>query len=333
MGPLMMDCRTTYLDDEEKEMLSHPLTGGVILFRRNFDNVAQLSQLVSAIRKAAKHPLIIAVDHEGGRVQRFREGFTALPAMGEIEQLAVGERAQCELAMASGVIMAYELKRLDIDLSFAPVLDINGVSNVIGDRGFSTQVNQVTLLSRAFIDGMDRVGMPATGKHFPGHGSVVADSHVAAPIDTRPLSDIIKNDLPPFSQLIQERRLAAIMPAHVTYSQVDPSPAGFSSYWLQKVLRQQLGFDGVIFSDDLSMEGAGVAGDYCDRAIAALDAGCDMVLACNNPLGAQDILDGLPTRINNKKSARIQTLSGHRILSTAAKEYARACVIWQQYAN
>lgn len=330
MGPLMLDCRHTSLQDDEKAMLAHPLTGGVILFSRNYENINQLKVLISEIRQAAGKPIIIAVDHEGGRVQRFRDGFTALPAMGSIVQLAHSDTEQEALSRACGCIMAYELKSLDIDISFAPVLDLDNVSSVIGDRGFASTPQDVIRLTRAFIQGMNAIGMPATGKHFPGHGSVIADSHVAAPIDRRHYNEVETVDMLPFSTLIKEQLLQAIMPAHVAFLNIDSKPAGFSPFWLQEVLRKRLGFEGVIFSDDLSMEGAGVVGGYLDRANAALDAGCDMILACNNAKGAAEILDGLTIQPD---FSRLLRLSGRPTLQHAAKEYAQACALWQSYAD
>lgn len=293
MGPLMLDCTAYELSAQEREMLDHPLVGGVILFTRNYYDKAQLKALIRAIRQAARQPLLIAVDHEGGRVQRFRTGFTELPAMGAILPAVNHDMAKAsELANACGQILAYELRELDIDMSFGPVLDIDGCSTVIGDRALADNAEAVIALASALIDGMQTQGMPVTGKHFPGHGSVVADSHVALPVDERTFSEIEHTDMVVFKQLV--KKLDAVMPAHVIYEQVDPQPAGFSDFWLQSVLRQQMQFDGVVFSDDLSMHGASVAGGYPQRAQQALQAGCDMVLACNNTAGAIDILDTLP---------------------------------------
>jgi beta-N-acetylhexosaminidase len=290
MGPLMLDVQGCELDSEERDMLAHPTVGGVILFARNYHDRSQLSALVSSIRKATSHKLLIAVDHEGGRVQRFRDGFSKIPPMGLLHK--AGNQA-ASLASDCGWLMSAELLAHDIDLSFAPVLDLDRGSNVIGNRSFGSDPKQVIDLSLSFIEGMHQAGMKATGKHFPGHGSVRADSHIESPRDTRSWEEIDATDLVPFKQIIASQQLDAIMPAHVIYTDIDENPAGFSRFWLQEILRKKLGFKGVIFSDDLTMEGAAVVGGYPERAQAALDAGCDMLLACNNRQGAIAILDGL----------------------------------------
>lgn len=292
MSYLMLDLLSVDVSEAEAEMLRHPQVGGLILFSRNFSSRAQLISLVQQIRQI-RPEMLIAVDHEGGRVQRFRDGFTLIPAMGDILPAAKGDMAlakrwACEL----GFLMAIELLACDIDLSFAPVLDLNGVSQVIGKRSFSPEPDEVITLAESFIAGMAEAGMGAVGKHFPGHGSVVADSHIAQPIDEREAEAIFNKDILPFKALIAKGQLSGIMPAHVIYPRVDPNPAGFSSYWLQRVLRQELGFKGVIFSDDLGMKGAAFAGDYLGRAQAALDAGCDMILVCNDNPGVMSLLEG-----------------------------------------
>ncbi|QSX32411.1 beta-N-acetylhexosaminidase [Shewanella avicenniae] len=290
MSYLMLDIEGTTLQADEADVLQHPAVGGLILFSRNYQHRQQLNELIAAIR-AVKPEIIIAVDHEGGRVQRFRDGFTQIPAMGDILPAAKDLAEAQRWAKSLGFLMATELLACDIDLSFAPVLDLNGVSEVIGTRSFSAKPDEVIALASAFIDGMAQTGMAAVGKHFPGHGSVVADTHHASAIDPRELAAISAQDMLPFKQLINEQKVQGIMPAHVIYSAVDNQPAGFSEFWLQQVLRHQLNFNGVIFSDDLGMKGAAVAGDYRARAHAALNAGCNMVLVCNDPQGARSLLN------------------------------------------
>ncbi len=286
----MLDLLSTQLSAIESEQVMSPKVGGVILFSRNFVNRSQLIELVQSLRQC-RPDLLIAVDHEGGRVQRFREGFTHIPAMGNILLAAEGNMTLAKnWALELGFLMAIELLACDIDLSFAPVLDVNGVSEVIGLRSFSENPQEVAVLAEQFVLGMAQAGMAAVGKHFPGHGSVAADSHIAKPVDEREEASIEEWDMVPFKALIRQKCLQGIMPAHVIYPKVSAKPAGFSSYWLKTILRKKLGFDGVIFSDDLGMKGATVAGDYCQRAKAALDAGCNMILVCNDPQGVADII-------------------------------------------
>lgn len=290
---LMLDLAGTELNADEAALLAEDAVGGLILFSRNYESPLQLRQLSEAVRAVAPN-ILIAVDHEGGRVQRFRDGFTVLPAMGVLAQRYAQEPALAqEEAVELGWLMAAELVDIGIDISFAPVLDLDyGRSRVIGDRAFGCDAATVTTLASAFVRGMSDAGMAATGKHFPGHGWAEADSHLEIPTDERDLATIEQQDMQPFARLI-DAGLAGVMPAHVIYTTVDPSPAGFSSYWLQQVLRRQLGFKGVIFSDDLSMEGAGFAGGYAARAARALEAGCNMLLVCNHPEGAREVLDYL----------------------------------------
>lgn len=288
MAQVMIDIAGTELSHQDRELLAHPDVNGLILFTRNFASVAQLETLCREARAAADKPLMIAVDHEGGRVQRFRQGFSAIPAMGAIAETYQDPELQATAARELGWLMAAEVQAVGIDISFAPVLDINAVSEVIGDRAFADHAAGVTAIAAEFIAGMHEAGMAATGKHFPGHGSVVADSHIAIPVDDRDRTTIFDVDIPPFREL--SKKLQGIMPAHVVYSAVDEMPAGFSHYWLQTVLREQLGFDGMIFSDDLSMHGATVVGDMKARSDAAFKAGCDMVLVCNDRAGANALL-------------------------------------------
>jgi beta-N-acetylhexosaminidase len=294
LGPIMLDVSSCELHAEEKDVLDHPLVGGVILFSRNYHDHSQLTELVRQLRHYARQDILIAVDHEGGRVQRFREGFSAIPAMGELAQQAqqITEKMRQD-AKTFAWLMASELLAFDIDISFAPVLDIHGISDVIGDRSFHTKVEPLIDLAGAFMQGMHSAGMKTTGKHFPGHGNVKEDSHVAMPVDRREKQQIFDHDMHIFVQLQQQGLLDAVMPAHVIYPQVDPLPAGFSAIWVQQILRQQLGFNGVVFTDDLSMQGAVHLGSFVQRAEAALQAGCDMALVCNHPQAAIEVLDGL----------------------------------------
>jgi beta-N-acetylhexosaminidase len=292
----MLDVAGLGLEPAEKERLRHPATGGVILFARNFESPRQLRALTTEIR-AQRPGVLIAVDHEGGRVQRFQEGFTRIPPMRLLGRRwdtdAGGARA---LAEAIGHVIAVELRAHGVDFSFAPVLDVDfGSSSVIGDRAFSDDPAVIASLAGAFVAGLSAGGAASVGKHFPGHGYVKADSHVDVPVDTRNLSDIEEADLFPYRGLIAQG-LSAVMPAHVVYPKVDSKPAGFSRVWLQDILRGLLKFDGMIFSDDLSMEGASGAGGPAGRAIAAVEAGCDMVLVCNAPDAAVEVLEALKDR-------------------------------------
>lgn len=305
-GPVMLDLVGQSLDAEERERLCHPATGGLILFRRNYENPRQLRALIAEAR-AQRPALLVAVDHEGGRVQRFREGFTRLPAAA-----TYARQNDAELAEKAGWLMAAELRSVGIDFSFAPVLDVEqGISQVIGDRAFGTSADEVIRYAGAFMAGMKRAGMAAVGKHFPGHGGVVADSHLELPVDDRPLQALESSDLLPFRRLIKQG-LAGIMPAHVIYTALDPQPAGFSSFWLQTLLRGTLGFCGAIFSDDLSMAGARWAGTPAERASRALAAGCDMVLVCNEPKAAAAVLDQIGTpEPDPAKGTRLALLEAH----------------------
>jgi beta-N-acetylhexosaminidase len=311
LGPVMLDLQGTTLDEQEREMLLHPLVGGVILFSRNYESPEQLGALVAEVHALRSPQLLIAVDHEGGRVQRFRQGFTRLPAMRRFGEIYDRDRRRArQLAEQAGWVMASELRAVGVDFSFAPVLDLDyGVSSVIGDRAFHRSPQVVAALANALMQGMHRAGMAATGKHFPGHGAVQADSHEAIPVDRRRYEDIAAEDIKPYELMISNG-MAAVMPAHVIYDRVDPRPAGFSPFWLGEVLRRRLNFQGVIFSDDLNMEGASVAGDYVARARAALAAGCDVALICNNREGALQILRGLEQQPNPILHARLARLHG-----------------------
>jgi len=292
-GALMLDLEGLDPTAEERLLLAQPEVGGLILFARNYESPDQLHRLMRQIR-GLRPDLLVAIDQEGGRVQRIRTGATRLPPMATLGKLW---RREPEAAIADarelGWLMATELRAFDIDFSFAPVLDIDwSRSGVIGDRAFADSAEGVAELAAAFMHGMHEAGMAATGKHFPGHGWVQADSHLEIPLDERPLEQLEAEDMQPFARLI-EAGLDAIMPAHVIYSRLAAEPAGFSAYWLREQLRGRLGFDGVIFSDDLTMEGASVAGGFPDRAERALEAGCDMILVCNHRAGALEVLDYL----------------------------------------
>lgn len=308
MTAVMIDFDGYELTAEDRELLQHPAVGGVIYFTRNFHDQEQLQELVRQTRAAARNPLVLAVDHEGGRVQRFRQGFSAIPPMASLLERATTLVQAQQAAQELAWLMAAEVLAMDIDLSFAPVLDVRGISEVIGDRAFAEQADAIIPVARSFIKGMHQAGMKATGKHFPGHGSVAADSHIAIPIDERPWDEIVAVDLPPFIELAT--CLDAMMPAHVIYPDVCEHPAGFSQRWLKEILRAQLHFTGVIFSDDLAMAGATVAGSMADRAHAALDAGCDMVLACNDRAGAIAVIEAVAGRLSEKgrQSARCYEL-------------------------
>ncbi len=291
---MVVDVLGATLTDEDRERIRHPAAGAVILFARNYDNPEQLAQLTADIERQREPALPVCVDHEGGRVQRFRQGFTAIPPMRALGKLWDRDRdAAKESATSIGYIIAAELGAHGVDFSFSPVLDLDyGGSSVIGDRALHFDPTAVGALGACLVKGLAQGGVAAVAKHFPGHGYAQADSHVAVPRDERAFKEIARKDIAPYRQVI-EAGLAAVMPAHVIYPQVDSQPAGYSAHWLREVLRTQLGFQGIVFSDDLSMEGAAVAGGPPARARAALAAGCDMVLLCNNPVGLDELLESL----------------------------------------
>jgi len=330
LGPVMADVAGFSLTDGERARLLHPNLGGVILFQRNYENPQQLAALCQEIHALRSPHLLIGVDHEGGRVQRFRTGFTAIPPMRAIGQVWDSHPQQARrLARDAGYIIGAELRAVGVDFSFAPVLDLDyGNSGVIGDRAFHRNPQAVTDLAHALVLGQQEAGMSAVGKHFPGHGYVSADSHLAIPVDERSLTDIEFADLLPFRQMV-DMGLAGVMPAHVIYPRVDAQPAGFSHQWLTEILRGKLGFEGVIFSDDLVMEGASVAGDIRQRAVAALQAGCDMVLVCNRPELADELLAKLKWPLPPMSLIRLARMHGRphppsRIALKESQRYADA---------
>jgi beta-N-acetylhexosaminidase len=310
-GPVMVGVAGFTLQDDEKQQLCHPLVGGVILFRRNFQSVAQLRALCAEIHALRNPPLLIAADHEGGRVQRFLQGFTRLPPMRLLGAAWQADAiAACQLAETVGYVLAAELRACGVDLSFTPVLDLDwDHCAVIGDRSFGRDPEAVSQLALALQRGLLRGGMTSCGKHFPGHGWVAGDSHHVIPLDERSLAAIEQDDLRPFARLAAAG-MGSVMPAHVVYPAVDNLPAGFSSLWLQQILRGRLKFDGVIFSDDLCMEGAAQAGGIVERARAAFAAGCDMALVCNRPDLAAVLLDEIEDPKIEHLAERLQRMQG-----------------------
>jgi len=328
LGPLMIDIDGLQLSPLDNERLLHPLVGGVILFARNYADRAQLTALCSAIHGLREPALPIAIDHEGGRVQRCRQGFTAVPPMRRLGELWDRDAAAAQqAARAVGYLLAAELRDCGVDFSFTPVLDLDwGRSSVIGDRAFHRQPQAVVELTGALIDGLRDAGMGCCGKHFPGHGWVTADSHVAIPIDERSLEELAA-DMEPYRHL----RLDAVMPAHVIYPQVDSRPAGFSPVWIEK-LRNEFAFDGVIFSDDLSMEGASVAGGIVARAEAAWTAGCDVLLVCNAPDSVGELLAAWRPAPDPLRAARLQRLAPRARWQRDEAHYAAGCTAVTQLA-
>ena len=307
----MVDVLGPLLTEEDCARIRHPAAGAVILFARNYENPEQLAKLTADIERQREPALPVCVDHEGGRVQRFRDGFTPIPPMRTLGKLWDRDRAAAKEAASSvGYIIAAELGAHGVDFSFAPVLDLDyGGSSVIGDRALHFDPTAVGALGACLVKGLAQGGVAAVGKHFPGHGYAEADSHVAVPRDERTFKEIARKDMAPYKPVI-EAGLAAVMPAHVIYPAVDPQPAGYSAHWLQEVLRKQLGFQGLVFSDDLSMEGAALAGGPPQRARAALAAGCDMVLLCNNPAGLDELLDSLAD-VPLAQPERLERMSKH----------------------
>ena len=304
LGPLMIDIAGTELTDLDRERLCHPLVGGIILFSRNYANPQQLAALTAAIHALRSPALLIAVDHEGGRVQRFREGFTRLPAMAALGRLWDRDSARgCEAARQVGYVLASELRARGVDYSFTPVLDMDyGPSRVIGDRAFHRQPEAVIALANALGEGLKLAGMGACGKHYPGHGYVIPDSHVELPVDDRAF-EAMQEDIEPYRQL----RLDGVMAAHVIYNCMDCNTAVFSNKWIS-YLRNDIKFSGVVFTDDLSMAGAGVVGDMLARVETAYAAGCDMLLVCNAPDVVGDVLARWQPQVDLRRGQRVEAL-------------------------
>jgi beta-N-acetylhexosaminidase len=326
-GPVMADIAGLELSQEDTERLCHPARGTVILFSRNYESTEQLQALTTQIHELRDPPLLIAVDHEGGRVQRFRQGFTHLPAMRCYGEMFDVDPAQAlQQCSTAGWLMATELLELGVDFSFAPIADLDsGQSEVIGDRAFHSKPGIASELALSFMLGMRKAGMAATAKHFPGHGSVQGDSHYMIPVDKRSFEQLSNNDLVPFRVMIASG-VEGIMTAHVVYPQMDELPPTFSPFWLQQILRQQLDYKGLVFSDDLSMAGAKIAGGPYDRAKAALDAGCDIVLVCNDTAALDEVIEGL--------SSASLALPGERLDAFIPKiqiaDNLRSSADWQQ---
>ena len=319
IGPVMVDLRGLELLPEERDLLQHPAVGGVILFGRNFESAEQIADLVAEIRALRRPPLLVAVDHEGGRVQRFREGFTRIPPMRSIGREYDRDRQRgLQAAREAGWVIASELRSVGIDLCFAPCVDLDwNVSEVIGDRAFHRRPESVADLANAFSRGLRSAGMAAVAKHFPGHGAVVADSHLKLPVDRREYG-LLLDDMQPYERLVRNGSIAGVMMAHIVYEQLDPTPAGFSTYWIEQELRTRIGFGGAVFSDDLSMKATAAYGTMADRARLSLDAGCDMILVCNARDAAHEAVDALNLFSNPRSLVRLARLhgTGHMLRET-----------------
>ncbi len=327
LGPVMLDIEGLSLSPADRDLLREPAVGGVILFTRNYESVEQVTDLVAEIRALRSPPLLVAVDHEGGRVQRFREGFTQIPPMRRIgREFDRDPGAGLQAAREAGWLIASELRAAGIDLCFAPCVDLDwGVSEIIGNRAFHRNPGVVADLANAFSRGLRSAGMAAVAKHFPGHGAVLADSHLKLPVDRREYG-LILDDMRPYAKLVSNSAIAGVMLAHIVYEQIDAQPAGFSAYWIQRELRERLGFGGAVFCDDLSMHATREFGTMAERARLALDAGCDMILVCNDREAAHDAVDALGTWSNPLSLVRLARLhgTGHPL-----RETLRASEEWQ----
>jgi beta-N-acetylhexosaminidase len=328
LGPVMLDIDGVSLTPADRDLLREPAVGGLILFSRNYESPEQLTSLVNEVRALRSPPPIIAVDHEGGRVQRFRDGFTAIPPMRVIgRQYRTEPRAALALARQAGWLIASELRACGIDLCFAPCVDLDwGVSEIIGDRAFHAKPEVVAELAAEFSRGLRSAGMAAVAKHFPGHGAVVADSHEQLPVDRREYSDLL-DDMRPYEKLIGNGLIAGVMMAHIVYQQMDPLPAGFAAYWIQRELRSRLGFGGAVLSDDLSMKATRPYGTMPERARRSLQAGCDMVLVCNDRDAAQATVRSLKDYSDPLSLVRLARLHG---TGHATRESLLASEVWQQ---
>jgi len=323
----MLDIEGRQLTPADRALLKEPAVGGVILFSRNYESPAQLADLVASIRELRSPPLLIAADHEGGRVQRFREGFSAVPPMRRLGRQYDGDpKSAVSLARTAGWLIAAELRAMHIDLSFTPCVDLDwGVSEIIGNRAFHRNANAVAELASGFCNGLRNAGMAAVAKHFPGHGAVAADSHDQLPVDRRGYSDLL-DDMHPYEKLIGKRQLAGVMIAHIVYSEADPLPASFSAYWIQDQIRSRLGFDGAVLCDDLSMQATASLGSMPKRARLALDAGCDMVLVCNDRPAASATVATLRDYSNPLSLVRLARLHG---TDRVARDALQAGEEWQ----
>ena len=319
LGPVMLDIEGRSLSPADRDLLREPAVGGVILFARNFESAVQVADLVAEIRALRRPPLLVAVDHEGGRVQRFREGFTRIPPMRSLGRAYDRDRdSGLQAAREAGWIIAAELRAVGIDLCFAPCVDLDwNVSEVIGDRAFHRRPEVVADLANAFSRGLRSAGMAAVAKHFPGHGAVVADSHLKLPVDRREYG-LLLDDMRPYERLVSTGSIAGVMLAHIIYEKLDSMPAGFSSYWIERELRARIGFGGAVFSDDLSMKATSAYGTMAERARLSLDAGCDMILVCNDREAAHAAVDALANYSNPLSLVRLARLhgTGHPVRET-----------------
>lgn len=311
LGPVMLDIEGHSLSPADRELLREPAVGGVILFTRNYESAEQIADLVAEIRALRTPPLLVAVDHEGGRVQRFREGFTQIPPMRRVgQEFDRDPEAGLQAARDAGWLIASELRAVGIDLCFAPCVDLDwGVSEIIGNRAFHRKPEIVADLATAFARGLRSAGMAAVAKHFPGHGAVLADSHLKLPVDRRDYG-LILDDMRPYDRLIGNGAIAGVMLAHIVYEQIDALPAGFSEYWIQRELRSRLGFGGAVFCDDLSMKATRDYGSMAERGRCALEAGCDMILVCNDRDAAHEAVDALNDYSNPLSLVRLARLHG-----------------------